>query len=305
MLLAKDSSALKPDIPGSSVPLTAAYSQGPDLVGQKRKHVAHPKFYCVKSGHQPGIYYSWAECATQVKGVKGALCRTSSYNFRHNYSLVPLDKSFTTLPEAEGYLKGEHIVNPCSKDPTSKFYAVRVGRAPGIYTDWPTAQKQITGWTKPQHKCFISRAEAQRFLDGDEVKSGNDLDNGVEAVLGARPHTEFGGVSNKKLKKTTSAPVKGKNQSHCNKETEAVPYEPGLNLPPGAEDGFDPNIFLEPGTGNVIVKTRSQLAATKAQAVKPAAGSMLRVYTDGSALRNGQVGAFAGVGVYFGNSDPR
>ena len=83
-------------------------------------------------------------------------------------------------------------------------------------------------------------------------------------------------------------------------------YEAGLGpLPPGAEDGFDPNVLLHSLTGNVVYKTQTQREATKLQPIPPGPDAMLRIYTDGSSLRNGQKGAFAGVGVYFGPEDRR
>lgn len=42
-----------------------------------------------------------------------------------------------------------------------KFYVIWAGRTPGIYTDWPTAQKQITKFSGAQYKSFSSMAEAQ------------------------------------------------------------------------------------------------------------------------------------------------
>lgn len=83
-------------------------------------------------------------------------------------------------------------------------------------------------------------------------------------------------------------------------------YEAGTGpLPPGAIDGFDPNILLNPRTGEVVYKTPTQKLATKLQAVAPSPESMLRVHTDGSSLGNGKVGALSGVGVYFGPMDER
>jgi ribonuclease HI len=88
-------------------------------------------------------------------------------------------------------------------------------------------------------------------------------------------------------------------------------YDPGLYgagtgpLPPGAIDGFDPNILLDPRTGEVVYKRPTQKNATKLQAVAPSPDSMLRVHTDGSSLGNGKVGAMSGVGVYFGPMDER
>lgn len=45
--------------------------------GTKRKRgSSSPKFYAVKNGFKPGIYYSWDECFPQVKGYKGAICKS-------------------------------------------------------------------------------------------------------------------------------------------------------------------------------------------------------------------------------------
>jgi ribonuclease HI len=43
--------------------------------GTKRKRSAPGKIYAVKAGYQPGIYYKWNDCLTQVTGYKGAVCK--------------------------------------------------------------------------------------------------------------------------------------------------------------------------------------------------------------------------------------
>lgn len=43
--------------------------------GQKRKRATEQKFYAVKEGKVPGIYETWNECLSQVRGHKGALCK--------------------------------------------------------------------------------------------------------------------------------------------------------------------------------------------------------------------------------------
>ena len=42
-----------------------------------------------------------------------------------------------------------------------KFYVIWAGREPGIYTDWPTAQKQIMKFSGAKYKSFPSKAEAE------------------------------------------------------------------------------------------------------------------------------------------------
>ena len=116
-----------------------------------------------------------------------------------------------------------------------------------------------------------------------------------------------------KKEKTPAAKKPRKNGSTAADSTklEAMPYmeedfEPGTGpLPPGAEDGFDPNIFLNPVSGKVEYKSDQQRTATKAHATGRSESGMLRIYTDGSSLSNGAAGARAGVGVYFGPDDDR
>lgn len=83
--------------------------------------------------------------------------------------------------------------------------------------------------------------------------------------------------------------------------------QPGTGpLPLGAEDDFDPRIILNPETGKMQYKTDQQRQATKLQA-RPGTDkdNEVRIYTDGSSLGNGQHGAVAGVGVWFGPADAR
>lgn len=47
-----------------------------------------------------------------------------------------------------------------------KFYVVWKGHNPGIYTDWPTCQKQVGGFAGARYKSFKSRAEAEAAYAG-------------------------------------------------------------------------------------------------------------------------------------------
>lgn len=88
------------------------------------------------------------------------------------------------------------------------------------------------------------------------------------------------------------------------RDEQGEPFEAGDSyLPAGAEDGFDPNVLLDPKTGKVVYKSKEQKSATKAMPTGPP--GMLRIYTDGSSLKNGRALASAGVGVYFGPGDKR
>ena len=223
-----------------------------------------------------------------------------------------LVKSFPALTDAERFLRGEDPMKGTNgaSSPPYKFYAVRSGRVPGIYTDWPSAQRQITGWTKPKQKCFSTRAEAQRFLDEGDSKSIESTDgvlldsnNGMSEIRSFTPETGAKGPSLKKSRKAASI---GKAMKPFTFEYGEDFFDAGLGpLPPDVEDGFDPNIMLDPVSGTLVYKTQTQMNTKKLQAIGPNPDGMLRIYTDGSSVGNGTVGAIAGVGVYFGPSDKR
>ncbi|KAL4926627.1 RNA-DNA hybrid ribonuclease [Aspergillus undulatus] len=240
-------------------PATKPSKSPPATAGTKRKRGAAGKYYAVKAGYQPGIYYEWKDCLAQVTGFRGAVFQ-----------------GFPTIEEANAFLTGAKApssrgASPLDAEPT-RFYAIQRGHKPGVYTNWAHAQEQIKGFQKPRYKKFSTREEAEEFVK-----------------LGGAP-VQFAGAPGL----TREAP----------KDKEGVTFEPGEGpLPPGAEDGFDPNVLLDPKTGKIVYKTDEQKAATKTQPKGPP--GMLRIYTDGSSLKNGKTGANAGVGVYFGPGDTR
>jgi ribonuclease HI len=45
-----------------------------------------------------------------------------------------------------------------------KVYAVAVGRRPGLFTDWPTAEAQVKGFAGAKYRSFPSEQEARAWL---------------------------------------------------------------------------------------------------------------------------------------------
>lgn len=45
-----------------------------------------------------------------------------------------------------------------------KYYAVRNGRRPGIYTSWDECKSQVTGYPDAAFKGFMTEAEAREFI---------------------------------------------------------------------------------------------------------------------------------------------
>lgn len=156
------------------------------------------------------------------------------------------------------------------KPKTEKFYGVRRGRIKGVFTDWPTVQQATTGYHMPEFKAFTARQEAEDFVRGET------LDSITEPVA-------------KKSKTIDDMP-------------------PGYGpLPAGAQDGFDNTLTLDEATGEIRQKTIAEMNATKAmpRSGPASGGEWIEIWTDGACRSNGKLAARAGVGVYFGNNDPR
>ena len=58
-----------------------------------------------------------------------------------------------------------------------KFYAVKVGKKPGIYDTWSETEEQVKGFPGAMHKSFSTEDEAIRYIsceDTKEIKSEYD-----------------------------------------------------------------------------------------------------------------------------------
>ncbi len=54
-----------------------------------------------------------------------------------------------------------------------KFYAVVVGRKPGIYVTWVETEKQVKGYKGAKYKSFATRNEAMEFMESHNVVNTN------------------------------------------------------------------------------------------------------------------------------------
>lgn len=50
---------------------------------------------------------------------------------------------------------------------SKKFYAVKVGKTPGIYETWTDCQNQINGYSGAVYKGFATKEEAAAFISGE------------------------------------------------------------------------------------------------------------------------------------------
>lgn len=176
-----------------------------------------------------------------------------------------------------------------------------IGHVPGVYTDWPSTQAQIKGCSGGLQQSFATREEAEAFVNEHRrdhsvpISLRGDLSEASSAV----------GQGCKVSETTSKKQKKNSGQAAAVVTNGTTQYEPGMGpLPEGAEDGFDRTLKMDLKTGAIRHKTEAELSATKQQPTGDFTGQIV-VYTDGSSLGNGQSGAVAGVGVYFGPNDKR
>ncbi|KAH0612202.1 uncharacterized protein H6S33_010254 [Morchella sextelata] len=250
------------------------------------------KYYAVRTGFNPGIYTSWKDCLGQITGFKGAKF-----------------KSFPSEEEAQLFLSGtDPSLDPASSSYTAKFYGVRSGKTPGVYTDWASAEQQVVGVQKPKVRCFPTREEAEAFVNGSGSggSEGSPVSvNGREKAArnGAGESVKSFGRDGSSSDPEQSTPALKKRKSVGNNLVQQESVSPVEHMQ--HQQQF-PSVSLadprEENDGSTSEEAERKKPKPRVTAKK---NSILRIYTDGSALGNGRDTAMAGVGVWFGDRDAR
>ncbi len=66
-----------------------------------------------------------------------------------------------------------------------KYYAVKKGRNPGIYTSWDSCLKEVKGFSGAIYKSFKTKADAEAFMDDIDKKIQVDADTVIAYVDGS------------------------------------------------------------------------------------------------------------------------
>jgi ribonuclease HI len=138
-------------------------------------------FYAVRNGHKKGLLTNRLALENSIKDFPN-----------------PEYREFNNMPDALNYLSGKDIKpknillvdNNLKNDKIKvkeefntkdKFYAVRVGREPGIYKTWKECQSQIMHFPNQQFKKFDTRREAEDFIKNDTITV--DYDNNYDDTV--------------------------------------------------------------------------------------------------------------------------
>lgn len=68
-----------------------------------------------------------------------------------------------------------------------KYYAVRAGKVPGVYTSWDLCKEMVNGYSGAEFKSFASLEEAQKYVGQIEEKIRAPLEQPHSIYLQPRP----------------------------------------------------------------------------------------------------------------------
>lgn len=205
-------------------------------------------------------------------------------------ALTIVVKSFLTEGDANDYMAGKDVQGaPSAKKGGERFYGIANGHNPGVYTSWDEAQVQIQDFKGPRYKKFPTREEAEEFVKNKGVIPPKPV------VTPSKPPKETAAAGKKAkapLSATFVAPQANMmdnsmmDDSITNDDLDEILALPSKKVKTGQSYDTIDDLHVEPPESLEVDD------------------GVLKIYTDGSALKNGQQGAIAGVGVYFGPNSP-
>ncbi|KAJ0125090.1 ribonuclease h [Diaporthe amygdali] len=189
-----------------------------------------------------------------------------------------------------------------------RYYAVRAGKIPGVYLSWAECQAMTNGFAGANYKSFSTREEAQLYAAGKNPNPGIAPTRFYAVAIGNKPgvYTEWSDAQ--------AAYVGVKAPKYKKFETREAAEEwiqsIQLSVGPAPEERFDfddedEDEEDEAGVAPAAKRTKMSSDEIAVAISGETVEDLLEIYTDGSTLSNGQTGAVAGVGVFFGDGDPR
>lgn len=239
--------------------------------------------YAVQRGRQTGVFDSWGEAEKLTRGFPGAVHRKFPAAERETASLWAHQGSSGTDLSARG-LKPESSPKGdpgLPFDPKTSIYAVQVGRQPGLYPDWPSAQAMVLNYPG---------AKFRKFAPGQKAEA-------TAWVNQAPAHGSTCQVHQSSVPKEKTSIATAKTVILHDNETPAMHGNPNPSMYAKAEGkGASAWASIAHRFPPDIQGELSRVVLSEPEAVS---GGKVNVWCDGSSLSNGQKEAQAGWGVYF------
>ncbi|AEO59449.1 hypothetical protein MYCTH_2307792 [Thermothelomyces thermophilus ATCC 42464] len=207
---------------------------------------------------------------------------------------------------------GKKVASTATAEPPSKkrkldateqkYYAVRAGFKPGVYTTWAICQQQITGFKGAQFKSFLNYEDASAFAAGRDPPSASS-ESKPPRFYGVAVGRKPGVYTDWSAAQEAIVGWKGPKFKKFDTRAEAEAFVRSYSASGRGPTSTAASETEQDGVDSVEEPPHKRARATS----KPTntRTDVVVIYTDGSSLGNGRLGATAGVGVYFGPGDPR
>ncbi|KAI8824061.1 ribonuclease H-like domain-containing protein [Fimicolochytrium jonesii] len=207
-----------------------------------------------------------------------------------------------------------------------KFYAVKRGKLPGVYDTWEACKANVDGFSGAVYKSFNSREGALQFARVQASGPGSSVGavavkevdkEAVKQTYGAPPPgaTKVSSSSAPAALPTESTPQQEATTAadeQPDEETDEFGYTASddeacatIDLSPSSTAPASSAMITTATLTTVITITSGTLTTTTLPPSSSSSLPPLTIFTDGSCLSNGTPSARAGIGIYFGPSDPR
>lgn len=167
---------------------------------------------------------------------------------------------------------------------SENYYAVMIGKKPGVYNTWDECQQQVKGFRNAQYKKFKTLVEAETFVNlGEPTANFNPPE--PEPKFQATRVNIFKQFSREAPLTTTIT------NPRLTKPPQSTASSAGLKRKQEPADNERPLKLQNTGLDRKPTFSKKEPYAV--------------VYTDGASSNNGKSHARAGYGVYWGDNDPR
>jgi ribonuclease HI len=173
--------------------------------------------------------------------------------------------------------------------PKAGYYAVKIGKRPGIYTTWSLFFSILISWSQFL-LTFVIREDCREQVDGypcARYKKLRTLEEAEAWMQSAVPH-----LVKQKIQPANRFPGEARTSIDSEPSGRAQESLSSSTVNPAASS----QSRLDSGSKSQFADGLSSVRSAKAEDV---------VYTDGACSGNGQLGSVAGIGVWWGADDPR
>lgn len=187
------------------------------------------------------------------------------------------------------------------------YYAVRIGRKPGVYDTWPACEQQVKKFPNARYKKFPLREQALEFIKGSPVKPCLPIPSSSQpsivplaAVKPCQPIPSSAQPSTVPLAATSGNTASGCRPS--TRKTQLIPPSLCVCCPVHTTAGAHHHHQLH---SKRSASTSAHQPEKKRAKIDVNTADRVVVYTDGCCTSNGRRGARAGLGVYWGPQHPK